>query len=62
MANNQKAGTIKKPRPQILATASQAVNRRDAKAEIGGLDIKLENIDVSFGTKYVFFCLIRLRG
>lgn len=40
----------KKKRPQILATASQAITRRDIK-ESGNLDIKMENIDISFGTK-----------
>lgn len=41
---------IKKKRPQILATASQAITRRDIK-DGGNLDIKIENFDISFGTK-----------
>lgn len=54
---NKHAGIVanagpKKARPQILATASQSISRRDAKAEVGNLDIKIENIDISFGTKY----------
>ncbi|KAI1731614.1 ABC transporter domain-containing protein [Ditylenchus destructor] len=46
---NSKPSVVKK-RPQILATASQAPNRREGK-EIGSLDIKIEGIDISFGTK-----------
>uniref|UniRef100_A0A914H6S7 ABC transporter domain-containing protein n=2 Tax=Globodera TaxID=31242 RepID=A0A914H6S7_GLORO len=41
----------KKVRPQVQATASQALNRRDAKGEVGTMDIKLENLDISFGNK-----------
>uniref|UniRef100_A0A914HZ29 ABC transporter domain-containing protein n=1 Tax=Globodera rostochiensis TaxID=31243 RepID=A0A914HZ29_GLORO len=41
----------KKVRPQVQATASQALNRRDAKAEVGTMVIKLENLDISFGNK-----------
>lgn len=42
---------VVRKRPQIIATASQATSKRDAKGEIGSMDIKIENIDVSFGTK-----------
>uniref|UniRef100_A0A915DQY3 ABC transporter domain-containing protein n=1 Tax=Ditylenchus dipsaci TaxID=166011 RepID=A0A915DQY3_9BILA len=42
---------VMRKRPQIIATASQATNKRDAKGEVGSMDIKIENIDVSFGTK-----------
>lgn len=42
----------------VGATASQAANRRDAKLESSGqansMDVKLENIDVSYGTKSTF--------
>ncbi len=37
------------------ASVSQAANRRDAKLEVSGqansMDIKIENIDVAYGTK-----------
>nr|CAD2193724.1 unnamed protein product [Meloidogyne enterolobii] len=40
----------KQQRPKILATASQTLNRA-AKSDMGGLDFKLENVDISFGSK-----------
>ncbi|KAL3079520.1 hypothetical protein niasHT_015978 [Heterodera trifolii] len=43
--------TVRKARPQVQATASQAMNRRDAKGEVGSMDVKLENVDISFGNK-----------
>ena len=40
-----------------MATASQQINKRDVKMESSGTnksyDVKLENIDVSYGDKYV---------
>ena len=42
----------KSQRPQILATASQKLSRRDAPGS--NLDIKIEGIDLSFGTKCVY--------
>uniref|UniRef100_A0A914WTW6 ABC transporter domain-containing protein n=1 Tax=Plectus sambesii TaxID=2011161 RepID=A0A914WTW6_9BILA len=46
---------VKRKLFDVGATASQAANRRDTKLEASGqantMDIKLENIDVSFGTK-----------
>lgn len=45
-----KTAIVAKKRPQIQATASQAPNRRDAK-DASNLDIKIEGIDISFGTK-----------
>ncbi|VDD91174.1 unnamed protein product [Enterobius vermicularis] len=47
--------TEKKKRPlDLTATASQASNRREAKIDAGGLsslDVHLESVDVSIGTK-----------
>jgi ATP-binding cassette, subfamily F, member 3 len=66
---SQKEAPPKRQRPHIQATASQAMNRRDAKTtevnakmdildifykklKVGGnLDIRLENVDISFGNK-----------
>lgn len=51
------SATEKKKRPlDLTATASQASNRREAKVDAGGLsslDVHLESVDVSIGTKYV---------
>lgn len=48
------APTTRKRPQQIQATASQVFNRRDAKDAAAGLsnmDIRLEGIDISFGTR-----------
>lgn len=48
--------TTKKRPEQIQATASQVFNRREAKSDAAGLsnmDIRLEGIDISFGTRSV---------
>ncbi|KHN77035.1 ATP-binding cassette sub-family F member 3 [Toxocara canis] len=48
-------GISKKKRPtDLIATASQAANRRDTRADAAGqftMDVHLENVDVSIGNK-----------
>ncbi|KAE9554907.1 hypothetical protein FO519_001872 [Halicephalobus sp. NKZ332] len=43
--------TPKRPKPQILAAASQAPSKRDNLEGGNSLDIHMENVDVSFGNK-----------
>lgn len=53
-------GAPRKKRPtDLTATASQASNRRDAKVDAAGLssmDVHLESVDVSIGTKQLLSC------
>lgn len=46
----------KKPTERLLATASQAMNRRGMKEDGSGgtKDIRFEGVDISIGTKCVF--------
>jgi hypothetical protein len=53
---------VRKRPEKMIATASQAMNRRGVKEDGSGgtKDIRLEGVDISIGTKYVFelCCLI----